>query len=101
MTKCMDAVLPSTGYAIVTPPGFAPSVVPRKPMATPITEVVGFQIQGSPDAAAAAGLAPELPTEIPGVGKMAFFKPEDAQYFVKIIKEAQLTVDEMKSYASS
>ena len=99
----LDAVLPPTGYAIVTaPPGFAPSVAPRKLMATPITEVGGFQIQESSDAgaiAAAAGLAPELPTEIPGVGNLAFFKPEDAQYFAKIIKEedeTQLTVDEMK-----
>ncbi|KAI9432775.1 hypothetical protein H4582DRAFT_1992930, partial [Lactarius indigo] len=52
-------------------------------MATPITDVGGFHFQDGSDAAAgagAAGLAPELPTEIPGVGNLAFFKPEDAQY---------------------
>jgi splicing factor 3B subunit 1 len=52
-------------------------------MASPITEVGGFQIQEGSDAAA-AGLAPELPTEIPGVGNLAFFKAEDAQYFAGI-----------------
>jgi len=99
----LDAVLPSSGYSIVTPPpGYAPMVAPRKLMATPITEIGGFQIQESSDAAAAAaaaGLAPELPTEIPGVGNLAFFKAEDAQYFAKILKEedeTELTVEEMK-----
>lgn len=99
----LDAALPATGYAIVTPPpGYAPLITPRKLMATPIGDLGGFQIQESSDAAAAAaaaGLAPELPTEIPGVGNLAFFKPEDAQYFAKILKEedeTELTVDEMK-----
>lgn len=98
----LDAILPSQGYQIVTPPpGYAPSVRPPK-FATPVTEVGGFQIQESSDAAAmaaAAGLAPELPTEIPGVGSLAFFKAEDAQYFAKILKEedeTELSVDEMK-----
>lgn len=99
----LDAVLPTSGYAIVTaPPGYAPSTMPRKLTATPVTEVGGFQIQESSDAAAmaaAAGLAPELPTEIPGVGSLAFFKAEDAEYFAKILKEedeTELSVDEMK-----
>ncbi|KAF9525148.1 small nuclear ribonucleoprotein [Crepidotus variabilis] len=99
----LDALLPPTGYSIVTPPpGYAVSVAPRKFMGASVTEVGGFQIQESSDAAAqaaAAGLAPELPTEIPGVGNLAFFKAEDAQYFAKILKEedeTELTVDEMK-----
>lgn len=98
----LDAILPASGYAIVTPPpGYAPLVRPPK-FATPVTEVGGFQIQESSDAAAVAaaqGLAPELPTEIPGVGSLAFFKAEDAQYFAKILKEedeTELSVDEMK-----
>ena len=39
-----------------------------------------------------------LPTEIPDVRNLAFFKPEDAQYFAKILKEeeTELSVDEMK-----
>lgn len=99
----LEAVLPSQGYTIVTPPpGYAPSVAPRKLQATPVTDLGGFQIQESSDAAAmaaAAGLAPELPTDIPGVGNLAFFKAEDAQYFAKILKEedeTELSVDEMK-----
>ena len=99
----LDAILPSTGYVIVTPPpGYAPLITPRKLMATPLPEAGGFQIKEGSDAAAAAaaaGLAPDLPTEIPGVGNLAFFKPEDAQYFAKILKEedeTQLSVDEMK-----
>ena len=99
----LDAILPTTGYAIVTPPpGYAPMVMPRKLQATPVNDLGGFQIQESSDAAAvaaAAGLAPELPTEIPGVGNLAFFKAEDAEYFAKILKEedeTELSVDEMK-----
>ena len=99
----LDAILPSSGYAIVTPPpGYAPAVRPPKLAPPSSTEIGGFQIQESSDAAAAAaaaGLAPELPTEIPGVGNLAFFKPEDAQYFAKILKEedeTELSVDEMK-----
>lgn len=99
----LDAILPSQGYAIVTPPpGYAPLVRPPKLAPPPAAELGGFQIQESSDAAAvaaAAGLAPELPTEIPGVGSLAFFKAEDAQYFAKILKEedeTELSVDEMK-----
>lgn len=99
----LDAILPSSGYTIVAPPpGYAPLVRPPKLSGPSVTEVGGFQIQESSDAAAAAaaaGLAPELPTEIPGVGNLAFFKPEDAQYFAKILKEedeTELSVDEMK-----
>ena len=100
----LDAILPPTGYAIVTPPsGYASIQTPaRKLLATPTPVFTGFQIQDDSDASAsamAAGLAPELPTEIPGVGSLAFFKAEDAQYFAKILKEedeTELSVDEMK-----
>jgi splicing factor 3B subunit 1 len=77
-------------------------VAPQKLMATPIAEVGGFQIQeGLNAAAAAAGLAPELPIDIPGVGNLAFSKVEDAQYFAKKLKEedeAELLVDKMKEH---
>jgi len=100
----LDALLPPTGYVVVTPPpGYAHAHAPaRKLLATPTPVFTGFQIQDESDAAAtaaAAGLAPELPTEIPGVGSLAFFKAEDAQYFAKILKEedeTELSVDEMK-----
>jgi splicing factor 3B subunit 1 len=99
----LDILLPTAGYAVVTPPpGYAPLVNPRNLMATPGGDAGGFQIKEGSDAAAlaaAAGLAPEVPTEIPGVGNLAFFKAEDAQYFAKILKEedeTELSVEEMK-----
>ncbi|KAG8756052.1 Splicing factor 3B subunit 1, partial [Serendipita sp. 396] len=99
----LDQILPSTGYVIVPPPpGYAPASA-RKYMSAPTPMgPTGFHIQEESDAAAvaaAAGLAPELPTEIPGVGTLAFMKPEDATYFAKILKdedESELTVDELK-----
>ncbi|KAG9102841.1 hypothetical protein FRC06_000987 [Ceratobasidium sp. 370] len=98
----LDAVLPATGYVICPPPpGYSVSA-PRKLSAAPSPAFTGFQIQEDSDAAAlaaAAGLAPELPTEIPGVGSLAFFKAEDAQYFGKILKEedeSDLSVEELK-----
>ncbi len=99
----LDVLLPMEGYAIVPPPpGYTPLRAPIQPYSTPAPEMSGFYIQDGSDAAAAAaaaGLAPELPTEIPGVGSLAFFKAEDAAYFSKILKEedeTQLTVEEMK-----
>jgi splicing factor 3B subunit 1 len=97
----LDAVLPATGYPIVAPPpGYAPMVAPRRLIGTPIAEPRGFHIQEGSDTAAiaAAGLSPELPTEIPGVRNLAFFKAEDAEYFAKILREegeTQLSVEEM------
>ncbi|KAF9511235.1 hypothetical protein BS47DRAFT_1383540 [Hydnum rufescens UP504] len=99
----LDAVLPAAGYVIVPPPeGYALQNPSRKLLAPPTPHLTGFQIQDDSDAAAtlaAAGLAPEAPTEIPGVGALAFFKAEDAQYFGKILKEedeSELSVDELK-----
>lgn len=100
----LDALLPPTGYAIVAPPpGYATRAPTRNLGATPISSLGGFHIQDDAEpsaaAAAAAQMAPELPTEIPGVGTLAFFKAEDAKYFEKILTEedeTQLSVDEMK-----
>ena len=55
--------------------------------------------QDSSDAVAAVGLTPESPTETTGVGNLAFFKPEDVQYFANILKEedeTELLVEERK-----
>jgi len=99
----LDAQLPSEGYEIVTPPaGYAPIRTPaRKLMQTPANTSGGFTMQE--DSAGLGGsmsLAPELPTEIEGVGQLQFFKPEDAQYFGKILSgeqdESSLTLEELK-----
>jgi splicing factor 3B subunit 1 len=99
----LDLLLPPSGYVVVPPPpGYAPASA-RKFMTAPSPMgLTGFHIQEESDAAAvaaAAGLAPDLPTEIPGVGTLAFMKPEDANYFAKILKEEDesgLTVEELK-----
>ncbi|PLW07094.1 hypothetical protein PCANC_21827 [Puccinia coronata f. sp. avenae] len=99
----LDAQLPSEGYEIVAPPaGYAPIRTPaRKLMQTPANANGGFTMQE--DSAGLGGsmsLAPELPTEIEGVGQLQFFKPEDAQYFGKILSgeqdESNLTLEELK-----
>ena len=104
----LDTIMSATRYVIVAPlPGYVLMVAPCRLIVTPVTEVGpgGVHIlQESSDAAAlaaaaATGLAPELPTEIPGVDNLTFFKLEDAQYVAKILKEEDKTallVDEMK-----
>lgn len=99
----LDLLLPTQGYIIVTPPpGYVSRIAPPKHLLETPAELGGFQIKEGSDAAAvaaAAGLSPETPTEIPGVGNLAFFKAEDAQYFAKILKEedeTELSVEEMK-----
>ena len=100
----LDGILPTDGFEIVAPPpGYEPIRTPaRKLMGAPTPFGGGgfmMQDEGS-GAATAAGLAPELPTEIAGVGELAFFKAEDAAYFGKILKpeedEASLSVEELK-----
>ena len=58
-------------------------------MATLITDISSFHTQGGSDAAAAASLTPELPTEIPGVGNLTFFKPKDTQYFAFVAQDQE------------
>lgn len=97
----LDAQLPSEGYEIVEPPaGYAPIRTPaRKLMQTPVGSG-GFMMQEEGISASAMGMVPDLPTEIEGVGQLQFFKPEDAQYFGKILKvdddESTLSLDELK-----
>lgn len=98
----LDQILPSEGYTIVQPPAdYAPvrSQV-HKLMSTPATSG-GFMMQDEGAARAAMGdMIPDLPTDIPGVGQLAYFKAEDQTYFKKIINEedneAEMSADELK-----
>lgn len=100
----LDQILPTEGYEIVTPPpGYEPTRAPSQKLQGAPTPAGsgGFMMQDeASSAAAAAGLAPELPTDIAGVGELAFFKAEDAAYFSKILKpeedESSLSVEELK-----
>ncbi|KAJ0424920.1 armadillo-type protein [Aspergillus carlsbadensis] len=99
----LDMMLPSEGYKILDPPpGYAPIRAPaRKLMATPAsaassTGLGGFMMQ---EPESARSLGKQLPTEIPGVGDLQFFKPEDMAYFGKLMEagdESSMSVDELK-----
>ena len=99
----LDLMLPSEGYKILEPPpGYAPIRAPaRRVMATPLPEqtstgVGGFMMQ-EPENARSMGK--QLPTEIPGVGDLQFFKAEDMTYFGKLVDGADenaMSVEELK-----
>ena len=99
----LDQILPSEGYKIVDPPaGYAPVRTPaHKLMATPTPAGGGgFMMQDEGAARAAMGdMIPDLPTDIPGVGQLAFFKAEDQAFFKKILSEEnelEMSLDELK-----
>ncbi|MCJ1468864.1 hypothetical protein MMC07_007494 [Pseudocyphellaria aurata] len=99
----LDLMLPSEGYKILDPPpGYAPIRTPaRKLMSTPapMTSTTGFGgfMMQEPENARAMGK--QLPTEIPGVGDLQFFKAEDMTYFGKLVDggdENAMSVEELK-----
>lgn len=104
----LNDMLPSEGYDILpVPAGYQPIRTPaRKLMATPgSTEPTGFMMQDekSGQDIAAALATPELSTDVPGVGSLAFLKQEDAVYFGKVMntsedskEEMELSVEELK-----
>lgn len=99
----LDLMLPSEGYKVLEPPaGYAPIRTPaRKLMSTPApvasaSGVGGFMMQ-EPESARSMGK--QLPTEIPGVGDLQFFKAEDMAYFGKLVDgsdENAMSVEELK-----
>jgi splicing factor 3B subunit 1 len=99
----LDEMLPKEGYKILEPPpGYAPIRTPaRKLMSTPApmassSGIGGFMMQEPENARI---LGKQMPTEIPGVGDLQFFKAEDMQYFGKLVDgadENQMTVEELK-----
>ncbi|KAJ5093521.1 ARM repeat-containing protein [Penicillium angulare] len=97
----LDMMLPTEGYKILDPPpGYEPIRNPaRKMMATPAPmggTVGGFMMQ-EPESIRSMGK--ELPTDIPGVGDLQFFKPEDMAYFGKLMEagdETSMSVDDLK-----
>ncbi|KAJ9125862.1 hypothetical protein QFC24_002646 [Naganishia onofrii] len=104
----LDNLLPSEGYVIVSPPeGYNPVRAARKMVPASSVPEYGFMQQDNSAAAAAVaaagGYAFAEPTEIEGVGNLAFFKQEDAKYFAGILgahatEEADvgLSVEELK-----
>jgi len=95
----LDAMLPGPeeGYKILEfPPGYAPVRAPAHKLAQPPTPATGFMMQ-DPDTVRLSGQ--QVPKEIPGVGDLQFFKPEDMAYFGKLTDgsdEDSLSVEELK-----
>ncbi|KAF2403815.1 putative splicing factor 3B subunit 1 [Trichodelitschia bisporula] len=95
----LDEMLPSEGYKILVPPaGYEPLNAPARRVvpATPVAAIGGFMQQ---EAVNPNIMGKQLPTEIPGVGDLQFFKAEDMQYFGKLVDgadENQMTVEELK-----
>ncbi|KAI9679892.1 MAG: U2 snRNP component prp10 [Caeruleum heppii] len=99
----LDLMLPSEGYKILDPPpGYAPIRTPaRKLMSTPapIASASGFGGFMMQEPENANRIAKQLPTEIPGVGDLQFFKAEDMAYFGKLVDggdENAMSVEELK-----
>ncbi|KAK4550054.1 hypothetical protein LTR36_003021 [Oleoguttula mirabilis] len=95
----LDEMLPSEGYKILEPPpGYEPLRAPARriaPAATPVN-TGGFMMQEPVDA---RSMGKQLPSDIPGVGDLQFFKAEDMAYFGKLVdgaNENELSVDELK-----
>jgi splicing factor 3B subunit 1 len=99
----LDSMLPSEGYTILEPP---PGYEPLRPAARRAlaaaaqqpasTNIGGFMMQ-EPESQRSMGK--QLPTEIPGVGDLQFFKAEDMQYFGKLVDGADenaMSVEELK-----
>lgn len=95
----LDELLPSEGYKILQPPpGYEPLRAPARRLAQAQTPVNtgGFMMQEPVDA---RSMGKQLPSDIPGVGDLQFFKQEDMAYFGKLVdgaEENELSVDELK-----
>ncbi|KAK3054412.1 U2 snRNP component prp10 [Extremus antarcticus] len=95
----LNEMLPSEGYKILEPPpGYEPLRAPAKrlaPSQTPMN-TGGFMNQEPVDA---RQMGKQLPSDIPGVGDLQFFKAEDMAYFGKLVDNAdenELSVEELK-----
>lgn len=96
----LDRLLPSEGYEILEPPaGYMPIRTPaRKLLATPAQTGSGF-VMLEDTTSQSHTLAKQLPTDIPGVGELQFFKEEDMKYFGKLVDgrtDGDLTLEELK-----
>ena len=95
----LDAMFPSTGYKIIDPPAsYMPIRTPQRKLLatpTPMGATPGFTIQQTPTRESYG--VPATPSEGAGI---PYIKPEDYQYFGKLldeeVDEEDLPVEEMK-----
>lgn len=99
----LDMMLPSEGYKILEPPpGYEPIRNYAKRVSMPsqmpsLNGTIGGFMMQEPENPRSMGK--QLPTEIPGVGDLQFFKAEDMTYFGKLVDGAEentLSVEELK-----
>ena len=96
----LNELLPSEGYKILEPPpGYEPLRAPARRLAQAQTpaNTGGFMMQEPVDA---RSMGKQLPSDIPGVGDLQFFKQEDMTYFGKLVdgaEESELSVEELRS----
>lgn len=100
--EALDRILPTEGYDILTPPeGYVPiRSASHKLLSGSATDDGnnGF-VMLEDNSAAASGVAKKLPTDIPGVGELQFFKESDMKHFNKLMEETSeddLSMEEQK-----
>ena len=99
----LDLMLPTEGYEVlVPPPGYEYSRVVSKRVSstpTPAASANGFGGFMMQEPESARSLGKQLPSEIPGVGDLQFFKAEDMAYFGKLVDGADentMSVEDLK-----
>lgn len=98
----LNILLPSDGFIIVpVPEGYQPLRSSTHKMMSAMPIDTGFNIADKGISADALGISTgDLPTEIEGIGSLAYLKPEDAQYFGKVLQgedvEPGLSMEELK-----
>ena len=86
----LDMYLPKEGYKIVPPPpGYEPVRAPGDKLMDAPNAEGGFTM---PEPAESTGgglpeMVADVTTEVPGIGELAFMKPEDQVYFKKALEE--------------
>jgi splicing factor 3B subunit 1 len=95
----LDIILPKTGYKVLEPPlGYEPLQTAVKKLTSAPEVSTGFTMQ-EPDTLQSKMMSEQLPTDIPGVGDLQFFKQEDMKYFGTLVDDTDenlLSVAELK-----
>lgn len=97
----LDEMLPKTGYKILDPPpGHEPiRVAAKKMLESPDGPNGAGFVMPELEQGQTKAMNEQLPTDIPGVGDLQFFRQEDMKYFGKLMDqtdENKLSVEELK-----
>ena len=97
----LNELLPKTGYKILQPPpGYEPiRIAAKKANAAPELIDSGGFVMPELEQAQAKAMSQQLPTDIPEVGELQFFKQEDMKFFGKLVDnqdDKSLTLEELR-----